>query len=248
MSTQPLVLLIYADAFNNKVGQTVPYMEFFSQFGEVVLVHSKSNLDTMRDIGDVLVVPGGADVMTSKYGEAPTFSTGRANQHYEYLDENLLLPWLKDGRPVIGVCRGFQAINVALGGSLHQHMIEHGGFASRDGYHHKMSYRLKSGELKSVNVNSIHHQSIKSLSPHLRMTAWSLAHPRCYSVKESSDAPKEMREDAFSDDNKIIKDANIVVEAYEGKELPIVAFQYHPEERNCNYAYKTIKNFLETLF
>jgi len=116
-------ILIYGNVYDTAVGQSIAYMDFFSQFGDVIIVTSEMDLDWMIEIGDILALPGGMDVLNNK--AKPGFYAGKAHPHYEYLDENLLAPWLKTSKPIIGICRGMQVLNTRLGGTLHRHVIEH---------------------------------------------------------------------------------------------------------------------------
>jgi putative glutamine amidotransferase len=94
---------IYADTFNGKVGQTFAYMQFFSQFGFVRMISTHENLDNIINEIDILVIPGGADVDATLYGEIPGVNDSRINQHYEYLD-NLLIPqFIQANKPIIGI-------------------------------------------------------------------------------------------------------------------------------------------------
>lgn len=236
-----LKLLIYADSVDNKVGQTIPYMEFFSQFGEVILVHTQSDIPSLMEMADILIVPGGADVDALDYNQRPHFRNGRANMHYQWLDENLLKPWLEEKRPTIGVCRGMQAINVALGGTLHQHISGHNqtGAYARSSTPHLMTYQNPSGKLSSTEINSIHHQSVAKLGEGLELIGWSPAYRDCYSLLSSDTFEKPCIE-------KDKKQANYdaIVEAFRHKSAPILGFQYHPEEFNCDFAKNEIKNYI----
>ena len=112
-------ILLYSDSYGGRVGISEPYVNFFSQFGEVILVGPGNDLPFFIHHGDILAMPGGADIDSWRYHESPR-TVGRLNAHYEFLDEFLLMPWIKTGKPIIGICRGMQSLNVALGGSLHQ--------------------------------------------------------------------------------------------------------------------------------
>ena len=236
-----LKILMYADSFDNRVGQTIPYMEYFSQFGEIILVHTQSDIPTLMEMGDILVVPGGADVDSADYNERPNFRNGRANMHYQWLDENLLKPWLEELRPTIGVCRGMQALNVAFGGTLHQNIEGHNqtGTYARSSTPHEMTYQTPKGEYKLAEINSIHHQSVAKLGKDLELIGWSPAYVGCYSLGT---------EDAFDkthiNDKGVKTVAPAIIEAFRHKSAPILGFQYHPEEFNCEFAKNEIKNYI----
>lgn len=94
---------IYADAFNGKVGQTFAYMQYFSELGYVRMISTVDNLENIVHEIDVLVVPGGADVLSSRYNMAPGVMDGRVNQHYEYLDSLLIPQFIEAKKPIIGI-------------------------------------------------------------------------------------------------------------------------------------------------
>jgi putative glutamine amidotransferase len=79
--------------------------------------------------------------------------------------------------PVLGICRGQQVINVALGGTLHQHLPEHDKHdLPRSHLAHEIQVEAgseleRAAEGDPVMVNSLHHQAIKDLAAGLRVTA-----------------------------------------------------------------------------
>lgn len=241
-----LVIAVYADCFNNKCGTTLPYIQFASQFGEVMLVHQDNNLERVVQQADVLLVPGGADVIPE--GESPGFYNGRANTGYEYLDEHLLNRFIEIGKPVIGICRGFQTINRALGGNLYQHVIGHAQAQER--YVNEQELTLIQDNItkvfgkpypiakksKTIKVNSIHHQAVNRLGDGLIPLGGTPVMEGCYSRVESGD-------DQFT-----INNWYKFVEVFAHNQLPILGFQYHPEEFNCPFARWAIGEMLYSFF
>ena len=73
---------------------------------------------------DVLLLPGGGDVHPRFYGRA----IGGAADIDEARDERelaLVDEFLREGKSVVGICRGLQLINVFFGGTLHRHILGH---------------------------------------------------------------------------------------------------------------------------
>ncbi len=125
---------------------------------------------------DGLVLQGGADVSPQSYGEPalqPAWSGDRVRDLYEI---DLFWEFVIQQKPVLGICRGAQLINVALGGSLYQDIetqipraIRHVDTAAHDAHSHEIAIEPDSGlaalypDLRQAVVTSIHHQAVKSL-------------------------------------------------------------------------------------
>ena len=73
---------------------------------------------------DGLLLPGGWDVEPTRYGQANTASEG-VDLALDALQFGALERFIQSGRPVLGICRGHQLLNVAFGGSLIQHLPGH---------------------------------------------------------------------------------------------------------------------------
>ena len=127
---------------------------------------------------DGLVLHGGADVWPGSYGETPLqehWSGDRIRDDYE---KELVKAFVAAGKPVFGVCRGLQLINVAFGGTLLQDIptqrpdaLVHRDATVYDQNFHALEIvpesRLETllAGVKSYKINSIHHQGIKDLAP-----------------------------------------------------------------------------------
>ncbi len=135
-------------------------------------------------LGDVhgLLITGGADVDPSLYGERPHPRTQRPNQERDKHELALLGEALSRGLPVLGICRGHQLLNVALGGKLLQHIEDDSHRERDDGSSAWHPLRLLAGGLlrelygrEEVWANSRHHQAVTPdrLAPGLRALALS---------------------------------------------------------------------------
>jgi len=239
MKKQNKIIGVYADCSDNKVGQTFPYMQFLSQFGNVRLISTLDNLDNIENEVDMLVLPGGADVHVQTYGEAPGVMTGRGNQHYEYLDDMLLPKFIRAGKPIVGICRGMQRLNTWFGGTLNQHIVGHQQGGSRSSTDQEIQFIDNDG---FHFVNSMHHQSVKKLGDDLEVIAYSQVYEGCYSDSNNLSTWREF------DKNGIVKSTSVahtVVEIFKHTVLPIWGFQYHPEEFNCDVAKNIINDLLK---
>lgn len=137
---------------------------------------------------DGVVLPGSpSNIHPSHFGEEIADSTLPLDPHRDALTLNLVRACVEMGVPMFGICRGFQEINVALGGALEQAVHE-----KPDMLDHRADYedpveiryqlahevRLDAGSVLAqwagaeiVNVNSVHGQGIARLAPGLRAVA-----------------------------------------------------------------------------
>lgn len=130
-----------------------------------------------RDIDGVLL-SGGSDVDPASYGEVNTAARGLDGRRDE-LEFDLVRRALRDGLPVLGICRGLQLLNVALGGRLVQHVeghrpMDHEGVLEHREVHIAAGSRLAAAVGDGpLMVNSRHHQAVtlETLAPGLRVTA-----------------------------------------------------------------------------
>lgn len=126
---------------------------------------------------DGLLLPGGWDVDPSLYGERPDANVGPIDRELD--DTELRLVRLARERqiPIMGICRGQQVINVAMGGSLVQHLEDHDARAiGRKHLAHSIEVDPASELGRAagehwIRVNSLHHQAVKTLAPGLQQTA-----------------------------------------------------------------------------
>jgi putative glutamine amidotransferase len=154
----------------------------------VPLVHD--DLGMLREIYerlDGLLIPGGVDMDPETYGEEATPLVGRIDVARDQTELQLTRWAIADGLPVLGLCRGAQVINVAMGGSLYQDIAaEVPGAQEHDLYPTKGYARthiahpvdLAPGTRlrdvfggPSAPVNSMHHQSVKRLGEGLVISA-----------------------------------------------------------------------------
>ncbi|HKQ82281.1 MAG TPA: type 1 glutamine amidotransferase [Steroidobacteraceae bacterium] len=135
---------------------------------------------------DGLILQGGADIDPSLYGEQMSAAVGPIDRARDRFELDLLRAFAKYGKPVFGICRGMQLINVAYGGTLH-HDLNVAGATSfvhcireqYDEHQHDLTFE-QNGWLQSLyagvinpRVNSIHHQGVNKLGTGLIVEAWS---------------------------------------------------------------------------
>jgi putative glutamine amidotransferase len=139
------------------------------------------------DACDGILIPGGVDVDPAYFNEDPHPRLGRIDPARDRVEMQLTRWAVEERKPLFGLCRGLQVMNVTLGGSLYQDLeeqypdpIKHDYFPNygydRDHLAHEVTLtkgtRLRRlMELDTIPVNSMHHQGIKSLAPALAACA-----------------------------------------------------------------------------
>ena len=152
---------------------------------------------TGRDCAGLLL-PGGGDLDPGLYGE-PNRGSRPGDLRQDLLEIGLVREFLAAGKPVLGICRGLQVVNVALGGSLVQDLPGHSQLDGVDCVH---PVTAAAGSLAAAlwgrhfPVNSAHHQAAARPGTGLWVSA---------------------------------RAVDGTVEALEGRTLPVWAFQWHPE-------------------
>jgi putative glutamine amidotransferase len=131
---------------------------------------------------DGLLLAGGGDVEAARYGAAAHPAEGGLDPGRDQLELELARAAVRLGVPVLGICRGMQVLNVALGGTLVQHLpdlpglLEHRNKAepAMHGLRVEPGSRLAAA-LGRVDgqVRSDHHQAVDRLGEGLRAVAWS---------------------------------------------------------------------------
>lgn len=151
---------------------------------ESVVKRSDLSLHGYAEALDGLLLQGGNDIAPETYGEtplAPEWHGDRVRDRYEL---DLLDRFMKAGKPVLGICRGFQLINVAFGGTLYQDIPTqlpnaqpHLDPAHYDRQMHPVEFmadtrlaQLYPGQDGAL-INSIHHQGVKGLGRELTVEA-----------------------------------------------------------------------------
>ncbi len=120
--------------------------------------------DAVPEDFDALCLTGGGDIEPSRYGEPAAAETDDVDPARDALELRLLRDALDRDIPVLGICRGFQLINVAKGGSLVQHVDGHsrsqGAVRSHEAVPAAGSLLAGATSDRAQVVNSSHHQAV----------------------------------------------------------------------------------------
>ena len=136
---------------------------------------------------DGVLLTGGVDVDPACYHEPRHPLCGKTDPPRDWTEARLVRWAIRDHKPLLGVCRGIQLINVAAGGTLyqdipaqlHSDLVHDSSYARQDWTYMAHDLRLAPDsklaqlfETTSFPINSLHHQSLKTIAPGLRPVGW----------------------------------------------------------------------------
>jgi putative glutamine amidotransferase len=136
--------------------------------------------DRLLDRLDALVITGGYDLDPGRYGQDPHPATDSPRADRDAWEFALLRGALDRGLPVLGICRGAQLLNVAFGGTLHQHLpdvLGHNGHRAGNGVFSRLPVRTVAGTRLAALIGEgtdapcYHHQAIDKVGDGLVVSA-----------------------------------------------------------------------------
>ncbi len=180
------------------------YAENIKRVGGLpILAVNNDCAEEYADLADGLLLSGGKDVATDLYGQEQKYDFVITDPQRDDLEWKLIKAFIDRKKPIFGICRGIQVLNVYFGGTLYQDIPDQLGGNHAKGVCHPVTLKKDSilGGLfgESMEINSYHHQALDALGNGLVATAW-------------------------SDSN-----GHTIVEAIEHESLPIWSVQWHPE-------------------
>jgi len=147
-------------------------------------VHATESIARLADKLDGVVLGGGEDPDPTLYGQPPRRGLATVIRERDDMELQLIHRMLEQGKPILGICRGIQILNVAFGGSLWQDLarewsgtIQHHQRAARTHTSHKVTVAADSHLCKILGqeelfCNSFHHQAVRQLGEGLQAVAW----------------------------------------------------------------------------
>lgn len=156
-----------------KAGGTPIILPIISDYETV-----KNQIEAM----DSIIISGGFDVNPLIYGEEPSQKQGFLCPERDEYDLMVIKAAMELNKPILGICRGVQILNAALGGTLYQDLsqiegcyIKHVQESRPDKAGHSVEI-VKGTKLYSIlgekiTTNSFHHQAIKDLAPGFKVAA-----------------------------------------------------------------------------
>ena len=185
VANKPLIGISLGYGTKNSVNSV--YVESVLRNGGVpYLLPVTDDVELLRQIMaelDGIILTGGEDITPFFYGEEKHPKLEDLNSKRDLYDLTLFKLATDRNVPVLGICRGLQLINVAMGGTLYQDIpSEHPSEVNHRPGHSEVAHdvNLVSGSVVSelmgqsrIQVNSKHHQGIEKLAPGLKVTGWS---------------------------------------------------------------------------
>jgi putative glutamine amidotransferase len=136
--------------------------------------------DEALDLLDALVLAGGSDIDPGSYGARPHPETHGSHPERDRFELGLAHRALERDMPLLGICRGMELLNVALGGTLTQHIERLDVHRHTPGAFCDHAVRLEPGSLAAravgaerTEVKSHHHQAVDQLGEGLSVSGWS---------------------------------------------------------------------------
>lgn len=183
------------------------YPRAITQAGGISLIGADGDPEEYARIADGILFTGGADLDPDLYKQPVVANNVIFDRMLDDMELALYHAFVGAGKPVFGICRGIQTINVAAGGTLWQDLptqIKTLSDHRKDRLIAGKAHWIQTKQGSLINrlfgdflfTNSYHHQAVRDLAPGFRQTAW-------------------------SDDG--------IIEAIEHESLPIFAVQWHPE-------------------
>ena len=227
---RPVIGISAVGSFDAKMhSQRVTYAKaIWAAGGEAILLPcnpDKSNVKQVVSMLDGLLAPGGHDADPALYGEEIQENCGTFTRYEDEYDMELVKEAVAQGKPVLGICRGMQIINVLCGGTLYQDIptqcskeIVHTRVVPDEEKFHTVNVEEESylakvlGVTEAVKVNTSHHQAVKDIADGFKVTA---------------------------------KAPDGIIEAMENEDASILCVQWHPERLQDMEIYqKLIKDFV----
>lgn len=177
-------------AYENDAGRFFlreAYVKAIERAGGIPIILPCAQGDNLRSLVDKMdgfLFSGGSDVDPFFFGEEPLPGNGEITPERDVFELGLAMEVLRSNKPVLAICRGAQVINIAAGGTIYQDIatqvdkpLKHSQEAPR--WHPTHFMEVVQGtrladmlQVRSVRVNSMHHQAVAGVAPGFVVSAW----------------------------------------------------------------------------
>ena len=158
---------------------SIDYIQAITKFGGIPLIIPYLQEDMIAAIAhriDGLLLTGGGDIDPTLFGEEPIPGLGNIVPDRDAFEIALVKKMLELNKPILGICRGIQILNIAIGGDMYQDLysqsenktLQHNQLAPRS--HASHFVQVKEGTrlseivwTETLKVNSFHHQAVRTV-------------------------------------------------------------------------------------
>jgi putative glutamine amidotransferase len=190
MHERPLIGITSGfDYKDNKMFLNKGYSDAINKCGGASVILSLTDettvLDELINRCDGFLISGGPDVDAKYFGEDNLTCGGEISPYRDTMEIYLVKKSIENQKPILGICRGIQIMNIAMGGTIHQDIYSK--IKDREVIKHSQSAPVwypthnliteqntklsKIFKDKSMRVNSFHHQAVNVLSPMFKVSA-----------------------------------------------------------------------------
>ena len=155
------------------------YIQAITKFGGVPIILpniEEDAIDSIVQLLDGLLLTGGGDIDPTIFNEEPHQNLGSITPERDEFEIAVINKMLKLNKPILGICRGMQILNIAIGGDMYQDiymqsqskLLQHTQLAPRNHASHFVKV-LKGSTLsdivqaEKIKVNSFHHQAVREI-------------------------------------------------------------------------------------
>lgn len=177
---RPLIGITCSKTTEGKIAMSQNYLNSVWEAGAVPVflayTEDEDKLSEYAQVFDGFLFGGGDDMDPARYGEEKMFDSVEIDADRDAFELTLYRHVKATGKPILGICRGIQLLNVAEGGSLYQHIDGHrqdapGTTTDQKTIVFEGSMLHELTQKSEILVNSFHHQNIKALAPTLTADA-----------------------------------------------------------------------------
>ena len=179
------------DSEHNRIKIETAYFKAIKEAGGIPILlplhNNASDLKELVEHLDGIIFSGGPDVHPQYFGEDPIPECGVIVEERDELELNLVEIVMEKGIPILGICRGIQTINIALGGDIYQDIKTQTDFDIRIAHYQKSKDSIATHRVsivpetllsriiseEQILVNSFHHQSVREVAESLTVAAYS---------------------------------------------------------------------------
>lgn len=144
----------------------------------IIFPYTKNSINEYMNLIDGVLLTGGGDISAKYLTEPLNEKSNSINENRDAFEIEICKYAIKHNIPILGICRGMQVLNISANGSINQHIENHDqtqrGLERNSPSHavrlYENSRLYKIYNTQTLNVNSIHHQSVNNLGENFKIS------------------------------------------------------------------------------